>query len=137
MNTNLREKLLALGLAVMVIGLFAAVYATRNRESQYAPVSPFVGCYSNGRDQVRLLATSRLWINGAEAGSYKIVKPVGGKHGYLVEAEGLRLTGGREKPIGAMTGDSGYFWPISDRMIELIFEPDVVLDLTKATSPFC
>lgn len=137
MATDLRQRCLTLAPAVVVIGLFAAVYATSNRESRYGPLTQFVGCYSNGRDRLLLLPSGRLRINGTAAGSYKILKPVGGKHGYLVEADGLKLTGGRGVPVAAMPGRDGFFWPISSEAIDVLFAPDIELSLEKARSLSC
>lgn len=137
MTPGRRESLLTLTALAAVIGLAVMAYATRNRGGRYAPIAPFVGCYSNGRNHLLLLPNGHLQLNGGAAGTYKIIKPVGGKHGYLVEAEGLHLSGGQQKPIRATIGHAGYFWPLSDQMIELIFESDVVQDLSKAKAPSC
>ena len=94
-----------------------------------------MGCYSNDHNRLLLLPDSHLRVNGSAAGSYKIVEPVGGKHGYLVEAEGLHLTGGRGKRVTATPGDGGFLWPINDKTLDILFAPDVALRLTKAPLP--
>jgi hypothetical protein len=84
-----------------------------------------------------LRANGGLDINGTAAGAYRIVKPVGGKHGYLVEASGLTLAGGNGALVGAAQGTGGFLWAINDDTLDITFAPDVVMTLRKMPPSLC
>jgi hypothetical protein len=121
----------------VITSLFIAVLATRDRQSPYVPNGSFAGCYRNGMDRLVLGTGGDIKINGSAAGSYKIVKPVGGKHGFLVEADKLRLTGGRGTPVRAEQGDGGFLWPIHGETFDIVFAPGAAMTLRKTKTPTC
>ena len=131
MSEHRKSRLISLALVAVIAVLFIAVFATRNRESRYTPIRFFAGCYSNGADRLVLGRGGEITINGRAAGSYKIVSPVGGKHGFLAEANGLSLTGGNGSPMVAAQGAGGFFWPISDDAITITFAPATAMTLRK------
>lgn len=128
---DLKLKALSSALIATIAGLFIAAIATHNHTSPYAAIGPFAGCYSNGADRLMLSPVGEIVTNGTAAGSYKIVSPVGGKHGFLVEANGLNLKGGNGTPLGATRGTGGFFWPISQRALKITFAPRTEMALRK------
>ena len=132
-----KSRLLLLVVISGIAGLFVALLATSNRKNSYAPIGSFVGCYSNGIDRFTLGARGDLVVNGVAAGSYQILKPVGGKHGFLLEADKLTLAGGRGTPIRAARGNGGFYWPITGDTLDVLFAPDVEITLQKSGARPC
>lgn len=101
-----------------VVALLAiAVLLTSRWQSndRYAASDSFTGCYRDGVGSIFELGGSGiLRSGGAPVGKYRIVLPVGGKHGYLVEASNLNLTLDRDR-IVARSGSGGFLWPISEQ----------------------
>lgn len=124
-------------LITLVVGLLIVVIETRNRRPIYASIKPFAGCYSDGANRLLLEANGKLSINGTAADLSRIVKPVGGKHGYLMEVSGLTLASGRGDLVVATGGSGSFLWPINDRAINLTFAPDAEIVLKRAASISC
>ena len=124
---------------VVIVGFFAIILATSNWGSPYTAPEPFLGCYSdqNG-NRLQLSRGGNFAINGSSVGSYKILAPVGGKHGYLVETDGLRLSRIGDS-IRATPGRHGYgyLWAIDQQSLRVIFERDNEFDLTKTDKGNC
>ncbi len=137
MGNRPSSRLVSWALIAVIVGLFIVVIETRNRQPIYASIEPFVGCYSDGANRLLLEANGRLAINGTAAGSSRIVKPVGGKHGYLVEVSGLTLASGRGGLVIATGGTGGFLWPINDRAINLTFAPNAAIALKRTASSSC
>ena len=131
MVVDLNLRVLLFVVVAALVTLFLAAKSTSNREGPYAPTAFFAGCYSNGADRLVLGRGGEIVINGRPAGSYKIVRPVGGKHGFLAEANGLNLTGGNGAPLGAVQGNGGFLWPISHDAINITFAPATVITLRR------
>jgi hypothetical protein len=122
---------------IVVAALFVSVFATSNRQTRYAPIGSFDGCYADRSDRLLLRADGGIEVNGTAAGSYRIVKPVGGKHGYLVEAKGLKLSSGRGAMMRSTKGTGGFHWRINDEAIDVTFAPDVTATLKKVALSSC
>jgi hypothetical protein len=126
------------GIILVVIALFGIVLITSrwNSAAKTSDPSRFEGCYAGPGISVLRLAPSGQLLNGGErVGSYRIVAPVGGKHGYLVEATGLnirRLSSG----VVMTPGDGGFLWPIAPSgMLKITFAPDGEYELHR--QPAC
>jgi len=122
----------------LIMCLISTVLATSrcNSSSRFADPSAFLGCYASmSGDQLQLTPQGKMIINGAAVGTYRIISPVGGKHGYLIEVEGLNLElqGGK---VVAKSGDGGFQWKISDDLsINMIFAPSYRVIFQRIT--FC
>jgi len=137
MSERLRSRLLSLLLLGGIASFFMAVFATQIHQNPYTLVGPFAGCYSNGTDDMVLKPDGELLINRTKAGTFGVLKPVAGKHGFLVEATGLNLVGGSGASIRAAKGDGGFLWPISDKAIDLVFAPDTTVTLRRLPASSC
>ena len=116
-----------------VIGAaFIAIFAISNRSSPYAAPQPFVGCYeSPAGDKLQFSTDGQIIMNSSAAGSYRILAPVGGKHGYLVEAQGLDLSQSGNSVV-ARAGHGGFYWPIDGQTLHIIFAPSSQVQFQKA-----
>jgi hypothetical protein len=124
---------------VIAAGLLIAVFATSNRGSPYADSRPFVGCYqSSDGNKLRLSENGHIVVNGVAAGSYRVLAPVGGKHGYLVEAEGLELELNEVGHlIAAQSGHGGFFWDTDGKSLRVIFAPSSEIAFQRAPGGNC
>ena len=112
--------------AIVVLLAVAILVTSRwHAKDRYAARDPFAGCYRDPAGSLlELNPTGTIHSAGKLAGGYQIVSPVGGKHGYLVEASNLNLMVQDDKVI-AEPGSGGFFWPISqDGELVVTFAPD-------------
>ncbi|HET7281861.1 MAG TPA: hypothetical protein VFI67_06025 [Sphingomicrobium sp.] len=121
----------------LIAAVFIAIVVTSNRSSPYVRISQFAGCYvSADGDKLVLSGDGHIHFNGVAAGSYRVLAPVGGKHGYLVEAEGLelRLSG---NAVVTSAGRGGFYWPIDSQTIQVLFAPSREIEMRKTAAGDC
>jgi hypothetical protein len=132
-----KRTLQTLAPMALIAVVFIVIVATSNHSSPYVRISPFVGCYvSADRDRLALADDGHIRFNGVVAGSYRVLAPVGGKHGYLVQAEGLELRRSGNAVV-ATAGRGGFFWPIDSQSIQVIFAPSSAIELRKSAAGNC
>src|SRR3954447_13631504 len=106
-----------LGGAIIVLWLAWILGASRFGPD-YLPPGPFVGCYvsANG-DALALDPSGMLRSRGSVVGTFKVLAPVGGKHGPLIRVDGVSVrTDGAN--VYFERGRSGYFWPVSGEALQ-------------------
>lgn len=120
---------------VAVAVLAAAILWTSrwNAPDRYSPRAAFAGCYGDAEGSALELTSAGAIISGGMAvGSYQVVSPVGGKHGYLVEASNLNLSMVGNRMV-AQPGSGGFLWPVSSQgEITITFAPDTRIILKKS-----
>lgn len=119
---------------VAVLAIFILWTSRWNASDRYSSRDAFAGCYSGaGGSALELTSTGVILSGGIAVGNYQIVSPVGGKHGYLVEAANLNLSMAGNRML-AQSGSGGFFWPISSQgELTVTFAPDTSLTLKKST----
>lgn len=136
MTEAVQKRRLANYLVPAVVAVLAIVilWTSRwNAPDKYSPRAAFAGCYRDARGTtLELTSTGTIVSGGIAAGSYQIVSPVGGKHGYLVEAANVNLGMVGDRMV-AQPGSGGFFWPVSSQgELTVTFAPDTRLILKKA-----
>lgn len=122
-------------LPLIVVGLLILTLFSNglSESNKYSPRDAFAGCYRGvGGSDLELATSGNIRSNGIDVGRYQIVSPVGGKHGYLVEAShvDMHMTEGK---LTAISGSDGFFWDISsDGTLIVVFAPDSRLVLQKS-----
>jgi hypothetical protein len=126
----------SLGSRYCVITL-ALCLAASCSSNPYLPPSSFAGCYTANNAQRLLLAPDgSLYADGKKAGTYKVVAPVGGKHGALIEATGLNVSS-RNSRVTFAPGSGGFFWDVTDKYLTVVFAPDDMVQFAKASDAAC
>jgi hypothetical protein len=115
------------GVLVVIIVFFAIVLITSrwNPAARQSDSRQFEGCYVGPEiSGLRLGPSGQLLNDGKRVGSYRLIAPVGGKHGYLVEASGVNIKR-QEAGIVMAPGDGGFLWPIAPSgELHVTFAPD-------------
>jgi hypothetical protein len=124
-----RKPLRYIAPCIVIIFIFSVFFTGWwNGPSQYSARESFSGCYADETgDTFELSSTGIVRSSGKRVGTFQIVSPVGGKHGYLVEASGMNL---KINPLNgriiALAGSGGFIWPISQNgELTVIFAPDI------------
>ena len=101
------------------------------------PAGAFAGCYKS-QDAQRLLLSvdGSIYANGTRVGNYKVVAPVGGKHGPLIEATGLNVVS-QKGSVTFLPGSGGFLWPVTDRFLSVVAGPDIGEQFTKGRDAYC
>lgn len=111
----------------VVVLLVAAILLTSRWQARdrYFARESFAGCYRDSAGSfLELGSTGIIHSVGKRVGTYKIVSPVGGKHGYLVEVSNLQLQL-QDDNLVAQPGSGGFLWPISPQgELTVTFAPD-------------
>jgi hypothetical protein len=84
--------------AIAVLAYLFIVFRTVDHSDRYADIQPFAGCYfAANADVVVLGSEGRVSAGAGPVGTYSILRPVPGKHGYLLEldATGFAEVNGR------------------------------------------
>lgn len=127
-HSDLAEKVRSLAIPVAILVLVAAILVTSrlNSPSRYFSGDTFAGCYSDGfSNQIRLSKEKEILADGRPVGHYRIVSPVGGKHGYLVETTDIKVLKLPDGRITIQSGSGGFLWPISENgNLQMLFAPD-------------
>lgn len=129
-----RPLLLNYGASLLMVLLAATVLSTSRwgSDKRYTTPGLFAGYYRDDAGScLELQATGLLKFSGRAAGNYRVIAPVGGKHGYLVEASNLKLRL-EENRVVAISGTGGFLWPISKGgRMTVIFTPGTQRELRK------
>jgi len=128
--------------AVLLVGAFIALWlawmvATSRFGPAYLPSRIFAGCYvsSNG-DLLELRPSGALLSHGSAVGTFKVLSPVGGKHGPLISVDGVSV-GTEGAHVHFDHGRDGYFWPVSTDALQVIFPPDNSVRFQKVSTTRC
>lgn len=125
------------GVLILIGVLFGIVLVTSRWNSAARKSDPhqFEGCYVGlGIPALRLAPSGQLINSRGRVGSYHIVAPVGGKHGYLVETSGLNIKS-QKASVTIMPGEGGFLWPITPSgELTVTFAPDGEYQLHRQPS---
>jgi hypothetical protein len=133
-NSISRLSLFALP-ALVAVAIFVILFSARWTGSErYSPPNEFVGCYADGwGNSLELSPTGRIMSENKTVGTYRIVAPVGGKHGYLVQANSINIRTIGQKLVSE-SGTGGFLWPVTKTgELHVIFAPDTEDTLRKRT----
>lgn len=121
----------------LVAAFFAAVLATSHRQTEYLPAQDFAGCYmADNAEPLMLLPDGSIHAAGKRAGSYKVLAPVGGKHGPQIEATGIDVSF-RNGRVTFTPGSGGFFWNVTDSDLTVVFAPDGLVRFAKSLNSPC
>jgi hypothetical protein len=131
-----RWALLFVG-AVIVVWV-AWIFATSHFGDEYLPSQTFAGCYvsANG-DPVELDPSGALQSRGSTLGAFKVLAPVGGKHGPLIQVDEISvLRKGQNVYFGR--GREGWFWPVTgDELQVTVYPPGTLVTFRKTAASHC
>ena len=126
---------------LLVGALFAMwlawILATSHFHEDYLPRQTYVGCYvsANG-DSLELESSGSVRSHGSAVATFKVDAPVGGKHGPLIDLDGVSvLMNGAN--VYFEHGHDGYYWPVSDVGLQVVFPPDHSVFFKKAKASYC
>jgi hypothetical protein len=133
-----KPKRRALLLVGTVIALwFAWILATSHFGADYVPSQTFAGCYvSPNGDALELNPSGVLRSRGSSVGTFKVLAPVGGKHGPLISVDGVSV-GTKGANVVFDRGRDGYFWPVSAEALQIIVPPDSSVRFQKVSATHC
>ena len=103
----------------------------------YLPAGSFAGCYvAQDAQRLQLSPDGLISADGEPVGKYRVLAPVGGKHGPLVEAEGLNIAF-RNGRVIFVRGSGGFLWMVSDKDLNVVFAPDGDVQFAKGPDAAC
>ena len=130
-----RARTIAYG--AIVAAFFAAVLVTSHRQADYLAAQDFAGCYVSANSAPLLLSPSgSLRSRHLQVGTFKVLAPVPGKHGPLVEADALNVIR-RDGQVIFLPGSGGFLWPVTARSLRVTFAPDGELELARRSDAAC
>lgn len=122
---------------LVIVAVLVWVFATSHFSPEYLPARTFAGCYLSPNGDPILLGTSgTLRSRGLTTGKFEVHAPVGGKHGPLVEAEGLSVAFEGDHVI-FKPGTGGFFWAVNERTLRVVFAPNGDVRFTRAPVTSC
>lgn len=127
-----------LALVAVIVAWLAWIFATSHFGDDYLPSQTFAGCYvSPNGDPIELDPSGSLQSRGSALGTFKVLAPVGGKHGPLIEVDQISvLTKGQN--VYFARGRGGWFWPVtSDELQVTVYPPGTLVMFRKATASHC
>jgi len=101
---------ISVGMATFLFGKPSPVYASDDK---------FAGCYRALHMIFMLQKDGSIAFNGKSVGHYRILDPVGGKHGYLLETQNFSMTLDRGRLVAQPIG-GGTTWNINDRSLDVV-----------------
>lgn len=126
-----------LPLGALVVLLFAASIAVYHSKPDYLPRQKFAGCYVSGNgDPLELDPSGSLRSRGSAVGRFNVDAPVGGKHGPLIDIDGVsvRMRGAN---VYFERGREGYSWDVSKDGLQVVFPPDHSVVFKRAAASYC
>ena len=103
----------------------------------YLPDGSFAGCYlADGAQSLRLAPNGVIFADGSQVGRYKVLAPVDGKHGPLVEATGLNVRSADGR-VEFVPGTGGFLWAVTDNGLNVLFAPDGEVQFAKSPVAGC
>lgn len=103
----------------------------------YLPKGSYAGCFlAPGGQRLRLSPNGSIVADGQPMGQYKVIAPVGGKHGPLVEATGLNVRSYNGN-VDFVRGSGGFFWKVSNQGLEVMYGPDGDVYFVRSLDAVC
>lgn len=122
----------------VIVGALVWLIATSHFHDDLLPNGSFAGCYiSSAGDPLELDPSGALLSRGAKVGTFKVIAPVGGKHGPLISVDQthVRMTGSN---VYFERGQSGYFWPVTQTELQVsVYPPGELITFQKANLLRC
>jgi hypothetical protein len=126
----------------ILVGAFISLWlawivVTSRFGPDYLPSRTFAGCYvSPNGDRLELRPSGALLSQGSAVGTFKVLAPVGGKHGPLISVDGVSVRT-KGSNVHFDRGRDGYFWPVSTDGLQVIFPPDNLVRFQKVSTTRC
>ncbi|RST31580.1 hypothetical protein HMF7854_12600 [Sphingomonas ginkgonis] len=120
------------------IAAVAALFVANTHIGEhYVPPQPFAGCYeTDGISPLELTPSGILRSAQTDVGRFKVVAPVGGKHGTLIEATAVDVVERRGRAF-FVKGAGGFLWPINGATLNVTYAPDGQMQLARRPMAAC